>query len=279
MDPPRAPAGRLVVCPTPIGNLEDVTLRALDVLRRADLIACEDTRHTRRLLDRHGISGTLISYHEHNETSRSPELVARMAGGALVALVSDAGMPLISDPGFRLVRDCLAAGVDLEVLPGPSAVITALIASGLPSERWSFAGFLPRSRARLQELFAHAQHTLVAFESPGRLASSLAVLAAADPARGAAVCRELTKLHEEVLRGTAAELADHYAHNAPRGEIVLVCAAAPPGGAEREGALAAVRALIEAGARGRPAAAVVGKLTGIGANDLYRALMDEDRRQ
>ena len=265
MDPPRAPAGRLVVCPTPIGNLEDVTLRALDVLRRADLIACEDTRHTRRLLDRHGISGTLISYHEHNETSRSPELVARMAGGALVALVSDAGMPLISDPGFRLVRDCLAAGVDLEVLPGPSAVITALIASGLPSERWSFAGFLPRSRARLQELFAHAQHTLV--------------LAAADPARGAAVCRELTKLHEEVLRGTAAELADHYAHNAPRGEIVLVCAAAPPGGAEREGALAAVRALIEAGARGRPAAAVVGKLTGIGANDLYRALMDEDRRQ
>jgi len=162
-------AGRLVVCPTPIGNLEDVTLRALAALRDADVVACEDTRRTRVLLDRFGVKAKLVSYHEHNEERRARELVERMGAGDTVALVSDAGMPLVSDPGYVLVRECVAAGLAVEVLPGPSAVLTALVASGLPSDRWHFAGFLPRRKGELRELFA-GDETLVAFESPRRLA-------------------------------------------------------------------------------------------------------------
>src|SRR5881275_742551 len=169
-------SGRLIVCPTPIGNLEDVTLRVLSALREADLVACEDTRRTRTLLDRFGVKAKLVSYHEHNEKARARELVERMRGGETVALVSDAGMPLVSDPGFVLVREAVAAGLAIEVLPGPSAVLTALVASGLPAERWRFAGFLPRKRAELRALFA-APETLVAFESPRRVAASLAALA------------------------------------------------------------------------------------------------------
>src|SRR5712691_10265614 len=166
-------AGRLVVCPTPIGNLEDVTLRVLSALRDADVVACEDTRRTRILLDRYGVSATLVSYHEHNERARAGELVARMREGAVVALVSDAGMPLVSDPGFALVRACLAAGLAVEVLPGPSAAVAALVASALPADRWRFVGFLPRKRGELQRVFA-TPDTLVAFESPRRVAASLA---------------------------------------------------------------------------------------------------------
>jgi 16S rRNA (cytidine1402-2'-O)-methyltransferase len=269
---PRAGAGRLIVCPTPIGNLQDVTLRVLGVLGEADVIACEDTRHTRVLLARHAIATPLVSLHEHNEQVRAGELVQRMRGGALVALVSDAGMPLISDPGFALVRECLAAAVAVEVLPGPSAVTTALVASGLPVERWLFVGFLPRKRAELEALLAHAGETLVAFESPRRLAGTLRALAELDPERPAAVCRELTKLHEEVRRGSAAELARRYEEQAPRGEIVLVVGAAPADAASLEQALAALRELVAAGARARPAAAAVAKLTGIRANELYRRL-------
>jgi 16S rRNA (cytidine1402-2'-O)-methyltransferase len=269
---PEAGAGRLIVCPTPIGNLQDVTLRALSVLGEADVIACEDTRHTRVLLARHAIATPLVSLHEHNELARAGELVERMRGGALVALVSDAGMPLISDPGFALVRECLAAGVAVDVLPGPSAVTTALVASGLPLERWLFVGFLPRKRAELEALLAHARETLVAFESPRRLAGTLRALAELDPERPAAVCRELTKLHEEVRRGSAAELARHYEEQSPRGEIVLVIGAAPKDAASPEEALAALRELVAAGARARPAAAAVAKLTGVRANELYRRL-------
>jgi 16S rRNA (cytidine1402-2'-O)-methyltransferase len=272
MSPPEAPIGRLVVCPTPIGNLEDVTLRVLAVLAAADVIACEDTRHTRTLLDRHGITASLVSYHEHNERARARELAQRIAAGALVALVSDAGMPLISDPGFELVRECLAAGLAVEVLPGPSAAVTALVASGLPAGRWCFAGFLPRARGELQSLFASAGETLVAYESPRRLAATLAVLAALDPERPVAVCRELTKLHEDVRRGSAAELAEHYRESPARGEVVIVCGAAPAGSADREQALESLRGLIDAGARARPAAAAVARLTGLSANELYRAL-------
>jgi 16S rRNA (cytidine1402-2'-O)-methyltransferase len=264
--------GRLVVCPTPIGNLEDVTLRVLAVLGQADVVACEDTRHTRVLLDRYQLAPTLVSFHEHNERARAGELVARMQAGALVALVSDAGTPLVSDPGFALVRECITAGVPVEVLPGPSAALTALILSGLPAERWQFAGFLPRKRAELEGLLAGAAETLVAFESPRRLAGTLALLAARDPERPAAVCRELTKLHEEVRRASASELAAHYSENPPRGEIVLVVGAAPPGGARRDEALTALRELVAAGARARPAAAAVSKLTGVRANELYREL-------
>jgi 16S rRNA (cytidine1402-2'-O)-methyltransferase len=147
-------SGRLVVCPTPIGNLEDVTLRVLSALREADVVACEDTRRTRVLLDRYGVSGQLVSYHEHNEQARSAELVGRMRSGAVVALVSDAGMPLVSDPGYVLVHACVAAGLPVEVLPGPSAAITALVASGLPAASWVFAGFLPRKKGELERLFA-----------------------------------------------------------------------------------------------------------------------------
>ena len=268
-------AGRLLVCATPIGNLRDVTLRVLDALDEADAIACEDTRHTRVLLERYELTAPLVSLHEHNEGPRSVELLARIVAGETIALVSDAGMPLVSDPGFVLVRSCLQEGVGVDVLPGPSAVTTALVASGLPAERWLFAGFLPRKRAELTRLLAGAEQTLVAFESPRRLAATLATLAAVDPQRPAAVCRELTKLHEEVRRDRAAALAEHYGRTAPRGEIVLVVGAAAPGAGARAEALDALRELVAAGARARPAAGAVAKLAGVGANELYRALASE----
>src|SRR5437588_6238798 len=218
--------GRLIVCPTPIGNLEDVTLRVLSALREADIVACEDTRRTRGLLDRYGVKARLRSYQEHNESQRAPELVDEMRHGAVVALVSDAGMPLVSDPGFVLVRACVAAGLAVEVLPGPSAALAALVASALPANRWRFVGFLPRKRGELIEAFGSPE-TLVAFESPRRVAASLKVLAGLEPERPVAVCRELTKLHEEVVRGTAAELAERYASEPPRGEVALVVGGAP----------------------------------------------------
>jgi 16S rRNA (cytidine1402-2'-O)-methyltransferase len=265
----RAP-GRLVVCPTPIGNLEDVTLRVLRSLREADVVACEDTRHTRRLLDRHGIEARLVSFHEHNERRRARELAQRVAEGAQVALVSDAGTPAVSDPGFVLVRECIARGLPVEVLPGPSAVVTALVASGLPAERWRFAGFLPRKEGELRAELERGSETLVAFESPGRLARTLRVTAEVDPDREVAVCRELTKLHEEVVRGTAREVAERFAEGA-RGEIVLVLGPAGEAPSEAAPAIEAVEALVAAGARRRAAAKIVSGLTGIAANRLYRA--------
>jgi 16S rRNA (cytidine1402-2'-O)-methyltransferase len=219
--------GRLVVCPTPIGNLRDITLRVLDALREADAIACEDTRRTRVLLDRYEIAGRLVSFHEHNERARAFELVARLRAGETVALVSDAGMPVVADPGFVLVRACIEAGVAVEVLPGPSAVPVALVASGLAADRWCFVGFLPRKRGQRERLLAEARQTLVAFESPHRLSATLDMLAALDPRRRVAVCRELTKLHEEVVRGSAAELAERYRERAAKGEVVLVIGPAP----------------------------------------------------
>jgi 16S rRNA (cytidine1402-2'-O)-methyltransferase len=277
-------AGRLVVCPTPIGNLEDVTLRVLSALREADAIACEDTRHTRVLLQRYGVSAPLVSYHEHNEERRSSELVSRMQAGETVALVSDAGMPLVSDPGFVLVRACVAAGLPVEVLPGPSAVLAALVASALPADSWRFVGFLPRKRGELRRLFSSGGSTLVAFESPRRVPASLAALAEVDPARAVAVCRELTKVHEEVVRGTASELAERYAGEPPRGEVVLVvgpsAAASSSSSASASAAptgLEALARLVEAGARPRAAAAVVAELVGGSANALYRAHLERSR--
>jgi 16S rRNA (cytidine1402-2'-O)-methyltransferase len=264
-------AGRLVVCPTPIGNLEDVTLRVLSALRDADVVACEDTRRTRVLLERYGVSASLVSYHEHNERERSAELVGRMQGGEVVALVSDAGMPLVSDPGYVLVQGCVAAGLEVEVLPGPSAALAALVASALPADAWRFVGFLPRKRAGLVEVFGSPE-TVVAFESPRRVGASLSALAEADPARPVAVCRELTKVHEEVVRGTAESLAARYADEPPRGEVVLVIGGAPPRSGLDPAAVDAVRRLVEAGARRRTAASVVSELTGAPANALYRAV-------
>ena len=272
-----ASAGRLVVCATPIGNLEDVTLRVLGALREAGVVACEDTRRTRALLDRYGISAPLVSYHEHNEERRAAELVERMRGGEVVALVSDAGMPLISDPGYVLVRACVAAGVAVEVLPGPSAALAALVASGLPADHWRFEGFLPRRAGDLRRVLSAGAGTLVAFESPRRLPATLRELAAIDPDRPAAVCRELTKVHEEVVRGTAAELAERFSAEAPRGEVVLVVGAPAPragDGAPAAEAVDAVARLVEAGAKPRAAAGVVADLTGESANALYRAVAE-----
>jgi 16S rRNA (cytidine1402-2'-O)-methyltransferase len=271
-------SGRLVVCPTPIGNLEDVTLRVLSALRDADVVACEDTRRTRVLLDRYGVRARLVSYHEHNERARSSELVGRMRDGAVVALVSDAGMPLVSDPGYVLVRACVAAGLPVEVLPGPSAAITALVASGLPADAWHFHGFLPRKKGELRRVLGEPGGTLVAFESPRRVPATLALLAEIDGSREVAVCRELTKAHEEIVRGSAAELAERYAGAPPKGEVVLVLG--PPSAPGASGAssssepvgLDALRRLVEAGAHPRKAASVVAELTGGSANELYRAL-------
>jgi 16S rRNA (cytidine1402-2'-O)-methyltransferase len=215
--------GRLLICATPIGNLEDVTLRVLRALGEADVVACEDTRRTRVLLDRHNVSaGRLQSLHEHNERARAVELAEWVRAGETVALVSDAGMPLISDPGYALVRECIALDLPIEVLPGPSAAPAALVLSGLPIDRWCYVGFLPRRRGQRERVLAEARETLVAFESPHRLTATLQLLAEVDPERPVAVCRELTKLHEEVVRGSAAELAERYSERAVRGEIVLV---------------------------------------------------------
>jgi len=269
--------GGLVVCPTPIGNLEDVTLRVLSALRDADVVACEDTRRTRVLLDRYGVNARLVSYHEHNEERRSAELVERMRAGETVALVSDAGMPLISDPGYVLVRSCVAAGLPVEVLPGPSAAIAALVAAALPADRWRFAGYMPRKKGELRRLLTEPGGTLVAFESPRRVPATLALLAEIDPQREVAVCRELTKMHEEVVRGPAAELAARYRDAPPKGEVVLVLGPStePAADGADERAAAAVRTLVDAGAQPRKAAAVVAELTGGSANALYRTLTRE----
>jgi 16S rRNA (cytidine1402-2'-O)-methyltransferase len=221
------------------------------------------------------VAARLVSYHEHNEQRRAAELVGRMRSGEVVALVSDAGMPLVSDPGYVLVRACVAAGLPVEVLPGPSAAITALVASGLPADEWHFAGFLPRKKGELRSALAAPGVTLVAFESPRRLPGTLALLASLDPQREVAVCRELTKAHEEIVRGTAGELAERYDGKPPKGEVVLVLA--PSAAAESpmaDAALDALRGLVDAGARPRKAATIVAGLTGGSANELYRSLTD-----
>ena len=262
----------MVICPTPIGNLEDVTLRVLSTLRDADLIACEDTRHTGKLLERYGVSAKMLSYNEQNERERTRELVKKMLDGATVALVSDAGMPLVSDPGFVLVRESIAVGLAISVLPGPSAALAALVASGLPSDSWRFGGFLPRKSGEQDTLFGSLNETLVAFESPRRLAASLARLAAIDAGRPVAVCRELTKLHEEVVRGSAAELATRFAEKPPKGEIAIVIGATPAQArvtAREAQAVVATRRLIAVGAKPREAAKVVAELVGLRVNDLY----------
>jgi 16S rRNA (cytidine1402-2'-O)-methyltransferase len=221
----------LHVVATPIGNLRDITLRALETLAAADLIACEDTRVTRKLIDHYGIATPLTPYHEHNAAQARPKILARLAEGAAVALVSDAGTPLISDPGFKLAREAGAAGHAVTALPGASAVLVALAVSGLPTDRFLFEGFLParegQRRKRIDEIKL-IPATLVLFETGPRIAAALADLATALGPREAAVCRELTKLYEEVRRGDLASLArDYAAGEEPRGEIVVVIA--PPG--------------------------------------------------
>jgi 16S rRNA (cytidine1402-2'-O)-methyltransferase len=240
--PPLAPGLYLVA--TPIGNLRDVSLRALEILATADVIACEDTRVTRKLLSHYGITTPLTPYHDHNAASARPKLIARLAEGARVALVSDAGTPLVSDPGYRLVREAQAAGHSVTAAPGASAVLAALSVSGLPTDPFFFEGFLPaKEAARRTRIAALARipATLVLFETGPRLAAALADLAAGLGGREAAICRELTKLHEEVRRGSLSELAGAYQElPEPRGEIVIVTAPPPeqqPAGADEVDAL------------------------------------------
>lgn len=219
----------LTVVPTPIGNLQDITLRALQALREADLIAAEDTRHSGMLLLHHKIKKPMLSLHEHNEDTRTAQLVEEVAGGRSIVLVTDAGMPGISDPGFRLIRACRERGLEVNVLPGPSAVLTALVGSGLPTNAFFFGGFLPvksgRRRAELERAISR-RDTSVYFESPHRLLKTLDVLCEIAPGADVCVARELTKKFEEYRRGTPAELRAHYNSRQPRGEITLVISTA-----------------------------------------------------
>jgi 16S rRNA (cytidine1402-2'-O)-methyltransferase len=266
----------LVACATPIGNLEDVTLRVLRVLGEADVVLCEDTRRTRILLERHRVNAKLESYHRHNEAARLRLVLARLERGELVALVSDAGLPGVNDPGARLIAAASAAGLPVTVAPGPSAVETALVASGLVGERYQFLGYMPRresERLALAGELARWPHAAVAFESPRRLPGSLAALARELPDRPAAVCRELTKRFEEVATGSLSELARRFSEPA-RGEITLVVGGSEvTRGAPDPGAIAAVAELVAAGVPRRQSVELVARLTGIPRNALYRATL------
>jgi 16S rRNA (cytidine1402-2'-O)-methyltransferase len=273
--------GELIVCPTPIGNLDDVSPRIREALVGADWIACEDTRRTGGLLDKLGIrpAPSLVSNHEGNEAARATELAQRIERGDRVVLVSDAGMPAISDPGYRLIRRCIERALDVTVLPGPSVIPVALVASGLPTDRWRFEGFLPKRSGEMERVLRSAE-TVIAFESPRRIGESLAALAAIAPDRPAAVCRELSKMHEEVARGSLAELARRFRSDV-KGEIVLVIGPAADEDHDQDVGFAvdALRHLVQSGARPRAAASVVAALTGTRANDLYRALTGREPRR
>jgi 16S rRNA (cytidine1402-2'-O)-methyltransferase len=271
----------LAVCATPIGNLEDVTIRALDALAAADLVLCEDTRRTRVLLERHGVRVPLLSYHEHNEARRTAEVTRRLEAGASIALVSDAGLPGVNDPGMRLVSAARNAGIAVTVLPGPSAVETALVAAGYEFGRYQFLGYLPRSGrglASLWEELASWPHAVVAFESPRRLPASLASLAAALPERPVAVCRELTKVFEEVVRGPAHEVAARFP-SAPKGEVTIVLGPAAPRAKPDPEGLRAVDELVAAGVPRRQAAEIAARLAGLPRNRLYRASLESRERR
>jgi 16S rRNA (cytidine1402-2'-O)-methyltransferase len=276
--------GTLYVVATPIGNLDDVTLRALAVLREAALVLAEDTRRTRVLLDRHGIAARPVSLHAHNEAARTDQVLAALADGKAVALVSDAGTPLVSDPGERLVARALADGHRVVPVPGPSAVLAALVASGLPAERFTFVGFLPRKagerRRRLAEL-APRPETLVLFESPRRVGALLAELAASFGVRRACVARELTKLHEEVVRGKLGELAAQFAEGA-RGEVSVVvegaARAAEPAPLAEHVLRARVREALAAGLSARDLAAQLAQETGLPRRTLYALALEESGR-
>jgi 16S rRNA (cytidine1402-2'-O)-methyltransferase len=267
----------LYLVATPIGNLGDITLRALETLAAADLLACEDTRVTRVLLDRYGIRQRPVAYHEHNAAEAGPRLIAALEAGKSVALVSDAGTPLVSDPGFRLVEQALAAGIRVVPVPGPSAVLAALTASGLPSDAFLFAGFLPvkdgQRRTRLAELAA-VPATLIFFESPRRVAETLGVMAEVYGNRRAAIGRELTKTFEEMRTGTLAALAAHYAEAAtPKGEIVICVG---PSEEKAESAEDVDRLLTSLAAEmpASKAAAEAAKMTGQPKQALYHRLLE-----
>ena len=272
--------GRLIVCATPIGNLEDASPRLARVLAEADLVACEDTRQTRKLLAHLGVTTRMTSYHEVGEKERAQELAERVAGGLRLVLVSDAGTPAVSDPGYHLVAACLERGVPVEVVPGPSAVVAALVVSGLPTDRFCFEGFLPRRPGqrdrRLAELAAEPR-TMVFFEAPHRVLATLdAMVAAFGPERPGAAVRELTKLHEQVVRGPLGEVRARLGEQGPRGELTLVVGGVPAGATPqpRPADLAAeVATLVEGGASTRDAVSAVAEATGAPRRSVYQAVL------
>ena len=267
-------SGVLYLVATPIGNLEDITYRAVRTLREVDLIACEDTRHTRNLLDRYEIARPLISYHEHNEQSRAEELVAKLLAGINVALVSDAGMPLVSDPGYRLAAAAIRAGISVVPIPGPSAVITALAAAGLPTDAFYFGGFLPAKsgqRARALESLRDQSATLVFYEAPHRIVDTLADTERILGPRPVVVARELTKLHEEFLRGTAAEIrAALESRPSIKGEMTLLIGKPTTAAPETTTIDEAVTAFIHSGMSRMDAIKEVARTRGLSKRDVYR---------
>jgi 16S rRNA (cytidine1402-2'-O)-methyltransferase len=272
-------AGVLHVVATPIGNLGDLSARARETLASADLVVAEDTRRTGKLLASVGVQARMRSMFKGNERRRTEEVLAALRDGQTVALVSDGGTPLVSDPGYPLVRACIDERIDVRVVPGPSAVIAALVVSGFPTDRFVFEGFLPRTtgdrRARLAALTDESR-TVVLYESPRRLATLLGELAAIDPDRRVAVCRELTKLHEEVRRGSVAELRAMLGEAPVKGECVVVLEGRSADvAADVDAAVAEARDLVADGARKREAAHRVAERTGVPANAIYRALVPE----
>ncbi|HEY4086841.1 MAG TPA: 16S rRNA (cytidine(1402)-2'-O)-methyltransferase [Bryobacteraceae bacterium] len=270
-------SGRLYVVATPIGNLEDITYRAVRILKEVDWIACEDTRTTRRLLDHYGISRPTLSYHEHNETGRAAELIARIQQGETGALVSDAGTPLLSDPGYRLVHAAAEAGVRVEALPGPSALLAALVVSGLPTDRFLFAGFLPAKqgqRRNVLESVAEEAATLVFYEAPHRITETLEDITATLGQRPVVVGRELTKLHEETLRGTADEIRKSLiTRDAIRGEFVVMIgkAEASEGGSDVP-IETMIETLIGAGIERMDAIKTVARERGLSKREVYKLI-------
>jgi 16S rRNA (cytidine1402-2'-O)-methyltransferase len=272
-------SGHLYVVGTPIGNLGDLSDRARETLAAVDLVAAEDTRRTGKLLAHAGIRARMLSLFEGNERQRIGELLERLSEGATVALVSDAGMPAVSDPGFRLLRAAVDAGIGISVVPGPSAVTAALVVSGLPTDRWVFEGFLPRRpserRSRLRAL-AHDPRTVVLFESPLRVVTLLRDVLVELGDRRAAVARELTKIHEEVLRGRVSEVLAMLLDSEPRGEIVVVLEGAETPEAALSEMVDEAGRLVRDGMRKREAAAAVARVSGGSANEIYRALVDPE---
>lgn len=269
-----SPAGRLYVVSTPIGNLGDLSARAVEVLRSVHAVLAEDTRHSRHLLEHYEIDTPVVSHHEHNEARETPRIIERLGGGESFALVSDAGTPLISDPGARLVRAALDAGIAVVPVPGASALLAALVASGLDAERFTFFGFLPRKgRERTEALGAleSLAHTAVLYEAPGRVADTLAELERHGAGeREVAVARELTKQFEEMRRGTVAELARYYADAPPRGEVVIVLAGRAPSSPDEGAARERARLLRQGGASARDVARALVEEHGLARNAAYR---------